>query len=145
MNASGAAMTVTRLAARGASLHGHMLQVSSEPIALTLTAAKAIATVNGFVKRGEQHASGVFVAILPVNPLAGIEARQPNQSDSDGSFDFPNVPAGDYFVVAVEDGWGLEWERREAMAKYLPNATKVTVPARIREVHLAGPVQVQAK
>jgi len=145
VNASGAAMTVTRLASRGGSLRGHALLVSSDPIELNMTATRAVATVNGFAKRSGRPASGVFVALLPVSVNAGLEARQPNQSDSDGSFDFPNVPAGDYLVMAVEDGWNLDWERREVMTKYFSQATKVTVPARVREINLPEAVEVQAK
>jgi len=145
MSASGMAMATTRLSAKGGVLHGHVLQVSSDPVELTLTAVRAVATVSGFAVRGGHGTPGVFVALLPVSENAGLEARQPNQSDSDGSFYFPNVPAGEYLVMAIDDGWGLDWARREGMAKYMAKAVRVTVPPHAKEVNLPSAVEVQAK
>jgi len=51
----------------------------------------------------------------------------------------------DYLVMAVEDGWGLEWARREVMAKYMAGAVRVTVPPHVKEVNLPEAVEVQAK
>ena len=145
VSGSGIAMATTRLSAKGGVLHGHSLQVSSDPVELTLTAVRAVATVSGFAVRGGHGTPGVFVALLPLSENAGLEARQPNQSDSDGSFYFPNVPAGEYLVIAIEDGWGLDWARREVMAKYMAKAVRVTVPAHAKEVTLPAAAEVQPK
>jgi len=48
-------------------------------------------------------------------------------------------------VVAIEDGWTLEWARPEVMAKYLAKGVKATVTRRSADIALRDAVEVQAK
>ncbi len=50
------------------------------------------------------------------------------QTDSDGSFDFQNVPVGDYLLIAVEDTQ-LEYANPIAVRPYLTNAKPVHIEA----------------
>jgi hypothetical protein len=83
--------------------------------------------------------------LVPANPASGQEDSRFNQSDSDGSFEFQHVIAGTYILVAIQDGWSLDWGRREVMARYLAKGQSVIVLAHTREINLKDPIEVQPK
>jgi 5-hydroxyisourate hydrolase-like protein (transthyretin family) len=138
-------MTVTRIAASGATVNGRIVTIGNDPVTLTATVAESTAILHGFARQNGKSAPGVFLLLVPKNPNAGHEAWRTNQSDSDGSFDFPQVMAGEYTLLAIQDGWTLNWERLDSIAKYLPGGLKVTVPAQAGDMTLKDTVEVQAK
>jgi len=144
-NRLGAAMSVTHLKSSAGKLNEHILTVGSEPVELTVEVTEAQATVSGFAQLDGKPASGVFLVLVPANPKAGRTAWQPNQSDSDGSFNFLHVFPGDYTVVAIQEGWTLDWSRREVISPYLAKGVKVHVSATAKEIDLSGPVEAQPK
>ena len=75
----------------------------------------------------------------------GRESAQADQTDSDGSFVWSHVLPGAYTVVAVSEGWTLEWAQPGAMARYLAGGEKVNVPGGAEQIELKDPVEVQAK
>jgi hypothetical protein len=143
MVSAGRWMAITGMAAKGGSLRGHVLKVGSEPIELMATVSEANATVTGVVKREGVPKSGVFVVLVPADPNSEREMWQPNQSDSDGSFNFLHVAPGEYTVVAIDDGWTLAWSRPEIVAPYLAHGVKVIVAKAAREVNLSDAVEAQ--
>ena len=42
-----------------------------------------------------------------------------DQSDSDGSFALPRVIPGPYILVALENGWGVNWRDPATLQRYL--------------------------
>jgi hypothetical protein len=50
------------------------------------------------------------------------------QTESDGSFDFRDIPAGRYLLFAVDDT-GFEYANPAAVGPYLPAAKPVTIEA----------------
>jgi 5-hydroxyisourate hydrolase-like protein (transthyretin family) len=143
--AGGTPLALTHLAARGASVNGHLLTVGSEPITLTVTVGENSATVNGFAKHNGSPAPGVLILLIPANPVGGDESPRVDQSNSDGSFTMARVPAGEYTVVAIEDGWTLDWARPEATARYLSGGLKVTIPPHSKDINLSDFVEVQPR
>jgi hypothetical protein len=136
---------VTRLAARGATVRGHIVTVGSEPVVLSAVIAKSTTTVSGFASLNGKPASGVFVLLAPLDPDAGLEAWRANQSDSDGSFDYPEVAPGEYVLVAIEGGWTLDWANREQMAHYFDKGIRVTVPPHAGDIFVKSPIEAQPK
>jgi hypothetical protein len=145
VRASGKSLAVTQLTASGATVTGHLVKIGSESVELNAVLAEVSGSVSGFATLDGKPAPGVFVLLVPADPNAGTEAYRPDQSDSDGSFEYKRVIAGQYTVVAIEDGWTLEWARPEVMAKYLAKGVKVTVPRRSADIALKDAVEVQAK
>ena len=43
-----------------------------------------------------------------------------DQSDSDGSFSMSPLFPGRYILLAIENGWDLEWADPKVMFQYLP-------------------------
>jgi hypothetical protein len=92
-----------------------------------LLASNETGTLKGLVKNeNDEPASSVLVVLVPVT--ASSDARQPLafQTDSDGSFDCPNVPIGDYALFAVQNP-ELEYANPESIHPYLPAAKRVRI------------------
>ena len=142
---NGRLLSPSRLKASGATVRGDWLTVTGEPVKLTATLIEAKAIVHGVVVSAGKAKSGVFVMLVPEDPDAQSFAWQPNQSDSDGTFDFERVIPGNYTVVAIREGWTLDWARPEVMEKYVARGEKVTVPADAKKIDLKEPVEAQAK
>jgi hypothetical protein len=138
-------MGISALSAKGGTLHGHMLKVGNDPVELTLALSDSNATVNGVVTHGGSPKSGVFVVLAPVDPNAGRSLWRSNQSDSDGTFNFPHIAPGEYTAAAIEKGWTLDWSRPEAMAPYLAHGERVTVMQGAREVNMKDPLETQPR
>ena len=134
---------IASMAATGGGLTGHVLKVGNEPVKLAIVVGDAKATVNGIATRHGSPASGVFILLVPADSRSASEQLQTNQSDLDGTFDFLHVPAGTYTVVAIEQGWKLDWARRQVIAPFLPGGVKITVPADSREVNLPRTLETQ--
>ena len=78
---------------------------------------------------------------MPRAPSAYASLGRRDQSDSDGSFSLTNVAPGQYTVVAIQDGWKLDWQRREAIAPYLAGGVAITVGERANPlIQLSQPV-----
>ncbi|HKD59430.1 MAG TPA: carboxypeptidase regulatory-like domain-containing protein [Terracidiphilus sp.] len=141
--ASGHFMAIDQLSAKGAQVGGETLTVGTEPVTLTAIIRDANTTVSGLATRKGVPTSGIFVLLVPSN-IRTMRARlQPNQSDSDGSFNFQNVAPGAYTIVAIEEGWKLNWARPEVLEPYLSHGEKVSVDLKAQEVNLSHHVEAQ--
>ncbi len=57
-----------------------------------------------------------------------------------------NVIPGSYTIVAIEDGWDLDWSEAGVLSRYLKRGLAVEVGDRAQTpMRLAGAVDVQAK
>ena len=86
-----------------------------------------------------------MILLVPKDPATEREMFRRDQSDSDGSFELSRVVPGEYTVVAIEDGWTLDWARAEVIAHYLAGGQKITVPPRIKDFAMKEMVTVQPK
>ena len=109
------------------------------------TGASGDRSIVAGVGQGKGRA-GVMVVLAPKEPAAFRGLVRRDQSDSDGSFALRDVAPGQYTVVAIEDGWELDWARPEVIARYLPRGIGVTVTERSGKlVRLSEVVPVQAR
>jgi hypothetical protein len=145
VTANGIAVPLTQLTAKGGSVNGHLLKVGSEPIELRASVTESSASIRGFAELDGRPASGAFILLVPDDPSAGLEAWRPNQSDSDGSFEFTHVLAGQYTLLAITEGWKLDWAHPNVIDRYVQNGAKVAVPLHGSEIILRASVGVQAK
>ncbi len=54
-------------------------------------------------------------------------------------------PRGQYTVVAIEDGWKLDWQRREVIEPYLRTGVPVTIAGQnVPVINLGQPVPAAA-
>jgi hypothetical protein len=143
MTGQGNRMAIASMASNGGQLSGHVLKVANQPVKLAIITGEAKATVSGIATSHGSPVSGVFILLVPADSRSASEQLQTNQSDLDGSFNFPHVPAGPYIVIAIEQGWKLDWANPQVVAPFLARGVKITVPADAREVNLPSGVEAQ--
>jgi hypothetical protein len=113
----------------GAEFHAGVVDlVEGESVTIRMVASDEIGRLQGFVMRGDVAIEGVMVVLAPADASTDQLRYRGFQTDSDGSFDFQNVPAGDYLLLAVEDT-GLEYANPSAMRPYLSKAKPVHIEA----------------
>ena len=135
----------------GGRMHaGSQIAVRDRPLSLVATVSESAVRVEGFARKAaagvETGLAGAMVVLVPQNmaDFRGLVRR--DQSDSDGSFSLRDVAPGSYTVVAIEDGWALDWSRPEVIGRYLPKGIAVTVTDRSgKVVRLSQPVPVQPR
>ena len=87
-----------------------------------------------------------MVVLVPKNRSAFRSLVRRDQSDSDGSFALRDVVPGQYTVVAIQDGWELDWAQPEVLGRYLPRGVAVTITETSGKlIRLSEPVPVQAR
>jgi Carboxypeptidase regulatory-like domain len=143
------AYSVVKTSGQGTESSGNGVNVTpGSALSVTAVLLGGSTRVEGFVKRGGKPAPGIMVVLVPANPEANIELFRRDQSDLDGSFTLPAVVPGTYTVIAIEDGWTLDWSRPAVLAHYTSRGQKVVVSAQGRRedpVRLSEPVEVQAR
>lgn len=113
---------------------------------LNVTLVTGVASIEGFVKRGDKPVSAVMVVLIPPDPESQQDLFRRDQSDSDGSFTLPDIIPGSYTVVAIEDAWDFDWSQPSALARYAKNGQPVTVSEnKTGTIHLSAPIQVQPR
>jgi hypothetical protein len=125
---------------------GNVITVKDQPLSMVVTVTEGSARVQGFGRRDGKGVAGVMVVLVPSDLKALQALARRDQSDSDGSFSLRNVIPGKYTLVAIEDGWELDWAQPEVIARYLPGGIPVTVSDNSGKlVTLAAPVPVQTR
>jgi hypothetical protein len=140
----GNALPIVAVVAGGAVMPGNQFTVRDRSLSVAAVISSSLSRVQGFVRIDGKGAPGALIVLVPHQPSAYSALLRRDQSDSDGSFSLRDVPAGKYTVIAIQDGWKLDWTDRETMARYLPHGVAVSVseqPGGI--VKLSDPVPVQ--
>ena len=144
---NGKHLFLARLAATGAEVEGDRITVGSNPV---MVAARVYADPNlevtGFAKKDGKPVAGAMIVLIPQDPANNRDLFRRDQTDSDGSFSLLDVIPGRYSVVAIEDGWTLNWAEADVIAHYLARGQAVTVTERnSKTTALKEPVEVQPK
>lgn len=126
---------------------GHTLNVpEGTALTVTLSLAEGKTNVEGVAKRGDKPASGAMIVLVPKDPEANHELFRRDQSDLDGSFTLHNVIPGSYTLIAIDDGWDLDWAKPAVLAPYLKHGQAIKVEDQARSTQkVPGPVEVQKK
>ena len=139
-------LPVLQVSAGGRARAGNLAPVRERTTALVVTVSEGATRVKGFAKKGGKGLAGVMVVLAPKDLTAMDGLSRRDESDSDGSFTLQDVAPGRYTVVAIENGWDLDWSRPEVIRRYLPGGTAVTVTEGTgKEMHLSDAVTVQSR
>jgi hypothetical protein len=68
-----------------------------------------------------------MMVCVPENPENNLPLFRRDQSDSDGTFTLPDVLPGRYRILAIENGWDLEWGNAAILKPRLEHADSVNV------------------
>lgn len=122
------AVTITSISATGAKVSGRSIDIAGgEDVKLEVLIAKGIGRITGVALKNGKPVEGVMVVLVPEIPEHNLVLFRRDQSDSDGSFNLPNILAGKYTVVALENGWDLDWFTPGVLQKYLAGGEAVNV------------------
>ena len=141
------AYSVVGIASGDRETRGHTLNVpAGAALTVSLSLAEGKVNVEGFAKRAGKPGSGAMIVLVPKNPDANRDLFRRDQSDLDGSFTLHNVIPGAYTLIAIEDGWDLDWAKPAVVAPYLKHGQPIKVEDQTRgPLHVPDAVEVQKK
>ena len=130
----------------GKSTPGGDINVQDKSLRIDVTLAQGLVKVNGLVLNDGKGFPGAMVVLVPQNPAALHALVRRDQSDSDGSFSLKDVAPGRYIILAIEDGWSLDWAKAGVLDRYLSGGVPVTLRNTQRgNVQLDQPIQLQQR
>ncbi len=146
VGAASRAYSVISMIVNGSQVPGHSLTVpAGANLALSLSVAGGTADINGIALRAGKGAAGAMVVLVPKNPEANHDLFRRDQSDLDGTFTFHSVIPGAYTVIAIENGWDLDWSKPAVILRYATQGHKILVRGPQTAIQLPNPVEVQSK
>ena len=125
---SGSGYFLRKMSATGAKLVGRTLEISGgSNVHITAIVGRGLAQVDGVALRADKPFSGAMIVLVPQDAANNSPLFRRDQSDSDGTFTLPNVLPGQYTVLALANGWDLEWGNPAVLQPYLKGGTPVAV------------------
>jgi protocatechuate 3,4-dioxygenase beta subunit len=118
---------LTGLTAKGAQTSGRYVTVGAGDSTLTIHLASGRASLSGVVTLDKKPCAGAMVLLVPVTieePDSITFLRQ-DQTNTDGSFELTNVIPGQYILVAIDNGWQINWGDASTLRRYLMQGVPV--------------------
>ncbi len=136
-------MYVASISSPNAPVKGHLLQVSAGAAPrLEIVAGTGYGQIEGTAESAGHPASGVMVLLAPEDAKDNQILFRRDQSDSDGTFLLSNIIPGRYRLLAIDEGWELNWADPNVLAAYLKKSIPVQVRAHDK---LKQTVEVQSR
>ena len=141
------AFAVVRMVVNGTPVAGHSLTVlPGTTMNIVLTLVGGSGDISGVVQRAGKGVAGAMVVLVPKNPGSHREIFRRDQSDMDGTFVFQSVIPGAYTVIAIENGWDLDWSKPAVLARYTAHGEPIIIPVGAKmQIQLPKPVEIQHK
>ena len=122
------ALFIRSLSSANAKTSGRSFEIASaEDVNITIHAAKGNGHITGVAMKKDKPASGVMIVLAPFDLKSNPELFRRDQSDSDGSFSLNFVVSGRYTLMAIEDGWDLEWADPDVLQKYIARGESLQI------------------
>jgi Carboxypeptidase regulatory-like domain len=119
---------VSFLEATGATVSHRTIDIpAGQPVKLTVHTSEAKCSLSGFALKGGKPFAGAMILLVPQDADQNASLFHRDQSDSDGSFSMAPLFPGRYTLLALENGWDLEWSNPAVLFKYLPNGQPVEI------------------
>ncbi|HEX9232946.1 MAG TPA: carboxypeptidase-like regulatory domain-containing protein [Candidatus Acidoferrum sp.] len=117
------AQYVQQLAASGAKVHGRQVTLDGVHEAqLTITLARGVGQLTGTAQLDGKPRAGAMVLLVPEFGENIEDDSRMDQSDSDGTFAISGILPGKYLLMAIDDGWDLEWFNPAVLNPFRENA-----------------------
>ena len=119
--------------ATGAQVVGQTIQITGgKPVQLEIEMSTTVSKISGVARRDGQPVAGAMIVLVPEEAEINLPKFRRDQSDSDGTFTLLDVLPGRYRMLAIEDGWDLEWANLSLLKKRLEKAQRIDVgPSKI--------------
>jgi hypothetical protein len=119
---------VQKVSAKEAKVSGREITVvGGNDVDLTVTLGQGLGRVMGTVQLDGKPAAAVLVLLVPESGQGIEEDSRMDESDSDGTFSLGGIFPGDYVLMAINDGWDLEWAKPGALRSYLLAGQKMSI------------------
>ena len=139
--------SVVRIATETGTISGHAINAppgASLNISLSMMAGSV--TVEGYAKRSGKAVAGAMIVLMPKDAETRRDCIRRGESDLDGGFSVRNVVPGAYTIVAIQNGWDLDWAEPSMLAAYLKHGQAIEVGTHAQtSMRLTDAVEVQAK
>jgi hypothetical protein len=137
--------SVQRISWEGGGVSGRSLTVpAGASLSISVSLLGGSATVEGFAKRNGKGVDGAMVVLIPKDPEANHDRFRRDQTDLDGSFSLYNVSPGSYTVIAIENGWDLDWAKPAVLANYGRHGQSLVIGAQTKgTIRLPEPVAAE--
>jgi 5-hydroxyisourate hydrolase-like protein (transthyretin family) len=134
-------LIVQKVTATGAKVVGRTLVLPrSGAVDLTVTMSGLAARIDGTVLRDGKGMSQAMVVLVPESIQGNADLIRRDQSDSDGTFSLYRVLPGRYRVVAIANGWDLDWQNPAILRPYLEHSEPIEVSS-ARTYKISVPIQ----
>src|SRR5882762_1039978 len=139
--------SVARMVAEDNVTSGHTLSVAAgASLQVTAVLVGGVTTVEGVAQRSGKPASAAMVVLVPDVSESNLELFRRDQSDLDGTFALAQVVPGTYTVLAIENGWDLDWAKPAVIESYRQHGQKIVIRENaMGPMHPPAPVEVQPK
>jgi hypothetical protein len=138
--------SIARMTAAGAEVSGRSVVLgpgASASASLTLVAGSV--EVEGVVKKAGRGFAGAMVVLVPKNSEDHRDLFRRDQSDFDGTFSLHAVVPGSYYLVAIENGWDLDWSQSMVIATYAKHGRLIEVHESGKPLSVAEAIEVQSR
>jgi hypothetical protein len=116
--------------ATGAKASGREITIAGAgDVQLNITMGRGVGQVMGVAKVDGKPTADVMVLLVRETTQNLQEDYRLVQSDSDGTFALCGILPGRYSLVAIEDGWDLEWTNGTVLKPYLTKAQTLQISA----------------
>lgn len=111
---------IKSFSATGATASGRTMEIKGPgPVKLNVILARGQGKITGVALREGKPLAGAMIVLVPANARNNQTLFRRDQSDSDGTFNLLGVVPGKYTLLAIENGWDIEWLNPEVLRPYL--------------------------
>jgi protocatechuate 3,4-dioxygenase beta subunit len=122
------ALFIRSLTSSNAKTSGRSLEIATaQDVTVTINASKGSGRITGVAFKKDKPAPGVMIVLAPLDLKGNPALFRRDQSDSDGTFTLNVVVPGRYMLMAIEDGWDLEWADPNVLQKYIAGGETVQI------------------
>jgi hypothetical protein len=119
---------IRNLSSANAKTSGRSFEIAAaQDVSITINASKGNGRVTGVALKKDKPAPGVMIVLAPLDLKSNPALFRRDQADSDGSFALNFVVPGRYTLMAIEDGWDLEWGDPTVLQKYIAGGESVQI------------------
>ncbi len=107
--------------AQSAEVDGRYITVHSGNAILTIHAARGRTSVTGVATIAGKPVAGAMVLLVPagLDDPSSMTLLARDQTNTDGSYDLPAVIPGQYILLAIDNGWQINWKDASTLNRYL--------------------------
>jgi hypothetical protein len=128
VNSSRGVVPVQKISASGAKLKGRKFTFDgTQDVQLTITLASGTGQLTGIAQLDGKLRAGVLVLLIPESGENLEDDFRMDQSDSDGTFALREILPGKFLLMAIENGWDLEWTNPAVLKPFRERADVIEI------------------